>query len=254
MYFNPAEINQWKVRIKYYCMMWSANQNLAAISMFVAVFLQHWWKKSSSDCFVFIFSMPSKLTKIRVQFIFLGITIFCALSFSELILTFNSKNLGLKWDWISWSKTYLCLWTSLYCLLTLIAISNPKWQQLSWFLFLLCTVKFQPSGSLVLLVVKFHSPQGSLERLLTPLAPPFQPCSCPFGKGGPFLTEICYHFRVLIEVSQVRLVLIIIIVTSHMHSECHMFLSEEFVTKSQNVYICGTGSSAPGKKWVRNTW
>jgi len=151
--------------------------------------------------------MPSKLIKIVEQLIFLGITIFCALSFSELILTFNSKHLGLKWDWISWSKTYLCLWTSLYCLLTLIAISNPKWQQLWWFFFLLRTVKFHPSGSLVLLVVKFHSPQGSLERLLTPLAkasfppPPVQPYSCPFGKGGPFLTETCYHFRVLIEVS-----------------------------------------------------
>ena len=138
--------------------------------------------------------MPSKLIKIRdsVQFIFLGITIFCPLGFSELILTFNSKNLGLKWDWISWSKTYLCLWTSLYCLLTLIAISNPKWQHLSWFLFLLRTVKFHPSGSLVLLVVKFHSPQGSLERLLTPLAkasfhPPSNPALVPLGKGDPSL-------------------------------------------------------------------
>ena len=155
-------------------MMWSANQNLEAISMFVAVFLQHWWKKSSSDCFVVSWESFYFLNALQIDknesAVYLFAHIFCALSFSELILTFNSKHLGLKWDWISWSKTYLCLWTSLYCLLTLIAISNPKWQQLSWFLFLLCTVKFQPSGSLVLLVVKFHSPQGSLEQLLTPLA------------------------------------------------------------------------------------
>ena len=49
--------------------------------MFVVVFIQRWWKKYSSDCFVvisfsvFIFSMPSKVIIVVVEFMFLGINI-----------------------------------------------------------------------------------------------------------------------------------------------------------------------------------
>ena len=52
----------------------------------VAVFLQHQWKKYSSDCFVviflfsvFVFSVPSKVMIIGKQFMFMGISIFWAL-------------------------------------------------------------------------------------------------------------------------------------------------------------------------------
>ena len=49
--------------------------------MFVVVFIQRWWKKYSSDCFVvisfsvFIFSMPSKVIIVVAEFMFLGLNI-----------------------------------------------------------------------------------------------------------------------------------------------------------------------------------
>ena len=64
--------------------MQAANQNREAITVFVDVFSQRWWKKYSSDFFVvifsvFIFSMPSKVIIIVIEFMFLGINIFWAL-------------------------------------------------------------------------------------------------------------------------------------------------------------------------------
>ena len=35
--------------------MQAANQNQEAIRVFVAIFLESWWKKYSSDCFVVFF-------------------------------------------------------------------------------------------------------------------------------------------------------------------------------------------------------
>ena len=53
--------------------------------MFVDVFLQRWRKKYSSECFIvifffaFIFSMPSKVIIIVIEFMFLGINMFWVL-------------------------------------------------------------------------------------------------------------------------------------------------------------------------------
>ena len=56
--------------------MEAANQSREAITVFAVVFIQSWIKKYSSDCvvvpFFFIFSIPSKVTIIVMQFMFLG--------------------------------------------------------------------------------------------------------------------------------------------------------------------------------------
>ena len=68
--------------------MYAANQNREAIKGFVDVFLQRWWQKYSSDCFVLIcwkifsFYFPNALESNNysiIRFMFLGINIFWTL-------------------------------------------------------------------------------------------------------------------------------------------------------------------------------
>ena len=91
--------------------MWVANQNREAIMVFVDVFLQRWWKKSSTDCFVviffsiFIFSIPFKVIWIVIKFMFLDINIFYTLLRTDFS---PSRKSGPKHTYVREHKLY-CL-------------------------------------------------------------------------------------------------------------------------------------------------